>query len=364
VIASGSKSLWASLFGGDDEEVEARPAPGRRGGPRQQPTVMAYASPSGRDDSNSNDGGRFATAQAYAAPEPAARTVVRERSERLAPRTVEPREPQVAALAPAAPVAPPEDNRPRLIDAPMPLARPRGLAAPPSPAEQTQLAALPATNGALAFAAQGGSGVTDKLVVAALPPRRPDQMAALIEAAATGRLEIATGKPMTAPMPPARPVAFANLALAGLRGSNDAQAPSTALPQGKLVNVSHPMPPNRPQTDGFALASAPAASRYAPHTPAPGPAAAPTPIVAQYDADRSGLDSLFATVTGSPASEGRPVTVATARARTTQPAAGTSIQSPSPAASLGFSHSDPNDAKTGSFSGPAVRSLPTNFVQN
>jgi uncharacterized protein YcbK (DUF882 family) len=366
VIASGSKSLWASLFGGDDEEVDARPTRGRRGGSRQQPTVMAYASPAARDDSNSNDGGRFATAAvSVPAPEPVARSVVRERSERLAPRTVEPQQPQVAALAPAAPVEPPppaEDKRPRLIDAPMPLARPRGLAIPPDAAGATQLAALPATNGALAFAAQGGSSVTDKLVLAALPPRRPDQIAALIETVATDKLELAAGKPMSAPIPPARPVAFAHLALAGLLGSDEAQTQAAAAPEGKLVAITHPLPPSRPLGDGFVLATA--ASRHAPTPPAPATTAIPTPIMAQYDADRSGLDSLFATVGRSLPSTGRPVNVATARARTTQPAVTAPIQSPSPAASLGFSHSDPNDAKSDSFSGPAVRALPTNFVQN
>lgn len=369
-IASGSKSLWASLFGGDDEEADARPTRGRRGAARPQPTVMAYATPNRRDDSNSNDGGRFATSTPIApAPEPAARSVVRERSERLAPRTVEPQEQQVAALAPPpapAPAAAPEDKRPRLIDAPIPLARPRSLPIPAEPGEATQLAALPATNGALAFAAQSGASVTDKLVLASLPPRRPDQMAALIETAATTKLELATGTPMAAPIPPTRPAALANLALAGLRGTDEtqAQAQPTALPPGKLVTITHPLPPSRPQVGGVAVVAAPTSSRHAPSAPATATASAQTPIVTQYDADRSGLDSLFATVTRGSAQEGKPVTVATTRARTTQPATAAPIQAPGPAASLGFSHADPSDAKTGSFSGPAVRSLPTNFVQN
>ena len=69
-------------------------------------------------------------------------------------------------------------------------------------------------------------------------------------------------------------------------------------------------------------------------------------------------------MTRAPEASGRTVTVATARARTTTPGFGAPIQAPGPAASLGFSHADPSDAKTGSFSGPAVRPLPTNFVQN
>ena len=358
-MASGSKSLWASLFGGDDEEADARPTRGRRAAPRPQPTVMAYA-PSRRDDSNSNDGGRFATAMAVEPPPvPVGRSVVRERSERLAPRRAEPQETQVAALADtptAMPAAAPDDRRPRLMDAPIPLARPRSLPLPPDSAAPSQIAALPAAGGALAFAPQSAS---DKLVLASLPPKRPDQIAGLIERTAAQALVVSAGTPMAAPVPPTRPATLAGPALASLRGTDATTTATIEPPQGKLVSVSHPAPPSRPQIGGAAIAAAPATSRHA-----PAPAAAPTPIMAQYDADRSGLDSLFATVSGTTASPGRPVTVATARTRATRPAAAVPIQAPGPAAALGFSHADPSDAKTGSFSGPAVRALPTNFVQN
>ncbi len=353
VISSGGKSLWATLFGGDDEEAEARPTRGRRAAPKPQPTVLAYA-PAARDDSNSNDGGRFATTAV--APEPVMQAVGRARAERTAPRTVAPQETQVAALAPASPLpAPPkaDERTPRLIDAPLPLARPRGLTAP-EPAQPNQIAALSAPGAALSFAPQGASG---QAAVAALPPRRPDQIAALIEQAVASKLDVAVGKPVAAPAPPVRPVAFANLALAGLRSSDDGEA----QPQGKLVSVSHPLPPGRPRGESFALASVPGRAAAVDRQSSAQPA---TPIVAQYDADRTGLDSLFAAVSGTSAGEGRVVTVATARARTTQPRADAAIQAPGPAASLGFSHAEPSDAKTGSFSGPAVRPLPTNFVQN
>ncbi len=353
VISSGRKSLWAALFGGDDEEADARPTRGRGNSPKPQPTVMAYATPA-RDDSNSNDGGRFAVAMQAPAPEPAARTVVRERSERLAPRIVEPQPTQVATAAPAAAPAPPADEkRPRLIDAPIPLARPRGLTMPLQPGDSIQVAALPASGGALAFAPQGAAAGDQKLVLASLPPRRPDQMVSLIEAV------VVEGKPMNAPLPPTRPVAFANLVLADLRGGTGASAETPqAQPAGRLVTITHPQPPGRPRDDGFVLASMPSVSRHAPSS------APATPIVAQYDADRTGLDSLFATVVRSPATAGKAVTVATARAKAGPANTAEPIQAPGPAASLGFSHAEPSDAKTGSFSGPAVRPLPTNFVQN
>ena len=78
--------------------------------------------------------------------------------------------------------------------------------------------------------------------------------------------------------------------------------------------------------------------------------------------DRSGLEALFATV-ARPVRSGKPVTVATARTRPAGPSAAP-IAGPSPAAALGFSHADPVDARPGAFTGPAVRPLPTNYVQN
>ena len=360
VISSGRKSLWASLFGGDEEEADARPTRGRRAAPKPQPTVMAYAN-TGYVDSNASDGGRFAVAVA-APTAPATRSLSQERAERLAPRAPEP--PEVQAVAPinAAAAPPPPDNRPALVDAPIPLARPRGLTLPQQPGEAdgaVQVAALPGSGGALAFAPS--TALPDqKLILAALPPRRPGEIAAPIDA-------VVAGRPTNAPLPPTRPTALAPFALAGQSAPLGAPAPLSASgqpalrgweigpqpvkPEGRLVAVSHPLPPSRPQSGGVTVAaSAPAR-------------ATPTPIVTQYDADRSGLDSLFAAVARTPAPAGRTVTVATARTRTNA-AAPSPIAGPSPAAALGFSHAEPSDARTGSFSGPAVRPLPTNFVQN
>lgn len=356
IMASGRKSLWAALFGGDDEEADARPTRGRRAAPKPQPTVMAYAN-SGYADSNASDGGRFAVASV--APEPVSRSLGRERAERLAPRAAEPPETQAVAPINAAaappPPPPPQDKRPALVDAPLPLARPRGLTLPQQPGEDgaaVQVAALPANGGALAFAPQPGLG-DQKLILAALPPRRPGEIAAIGET-------VIAGKPTTAPLPPARPTAFASLLLpqigsapaAGLRGTDTVAAATPPAPEGKLVTVTHPLPPSRPQGGGVTVVASAAPAR---------PVA--TPIEQQYDADRSGLDSLFAAVSRSLPPAGRTVTVATARARATAPAAAP-IAGPSPAAALGFSHAEPSDARTGSFSGPAVRALPTNFVQN
>jgi uncharacterized protein YcbK (DUF882 family) len=350
VISSGRKSLWASLFGGDEEEADARPTRGRRAAPKPQPAVIAYADSNAFADSNASDGGRFAVALAPQ-PAPATRSLAQERAERLAPRASPP--PETQAVAPvnaaAAPPTPPAlEKRPALVDAPLPLARPRSLTLPGEAEGAVQIAALPAAGGALAFA-PATAGADQKLILAALPPRRPGEMTALVES-------VIAGRPTDAPLPPVRPVALTGFGLAGqsaplpatagLRGSEPATA---ALPEGRLVTVSHPLPPSRPDRGGVSVAAA------SPARPAP------TPIESQYDADRSGLDSLFAAVARTSVAPGRRVTVA--RARTTAPAP-SPIAGPSPAAALGFSHAEPSDARTGSFSGPAVRPLPTNFIQN
>lgn len=343
VISSGRKSLWAALFGGDDEEADARPQRGRAASPKPQPTVMAYAR-QGYADSNAEDGGtRFGAS--LVAPAPVEATPQAPRPSR-AP-TIEPQPAQMAALAPAPAAA---DAKPKLIDAPLPIARPGGLTLPQTPGQQgaVQVAALPLQAGALAFAPQLAPGARpgeeQKLTLASLPPRRPGEMTTLIES-------VVAGKPTAAPLPPSRPVAFANLATAALRGSDADPAPQQ---DGKLVTINHPPPPSRPNLGGTAMAR----NERSGSTSAPR-----TPIVAQYDSDRSGLDSLFAAV-ARPTPEGRSVNVATARAKAAPTSAAAVVQGPGPAAALGFSHADPTDAKTGSFSGPAVKPLPTNFVQN
>lgn len=345
VQASGRKSLWAMIFGGDEEEADARPAQ-RRGGSAPQPTVMAYASR--RDDSTSDSAGRFLVS---AAPEPTTREVTRERSQRLAPQAqpqlqAQPDEgvaaPTVVASAPAQP-APLQERRAQLIDAPLPMSRPRDLAAPGG-IDGTQIAALPANGGALAFA-QTGPGADQRLVLASLPPRRPDEITASIN-------PVLTGPSVAAPLPPLRPTQLAGPGLVVARA--DSADEVAAGPVGKLVAVSHPLPPARPREGGpgFTTASQPSTI------------AAPRSLEVPRSMDRSGLESLFTAVTRPHASpSGRPVNVATAKTRSDKTGVAP-IAGPGPAAALGFSQADPVDAKPGRFSGPAVRPLPTNFVQN
>ena len=340
IIASGrgGKGFWAALFGGDAEEADARPSRGRaaaRRAPTPQPTVMAYAG-----DSNSGDGGRFAVFNAQPAQaEPTGRALMRERSNRAtapapAAPAAAPAETQLAALTPP----PAEPPKPSAIATALPVARPASLTLPPPPAGSPQLAALAAEASALPL-----PQTEQKLILASLPPRRPgDLPPPVIEA-------VVAGRPVAAPLPPIRPVVLANLAPEPARAEVEDAAPAGA----RLVNVSHPPPPIRPRAPG-----------EAPRRVAEGAAAeARTPMAAEYDADRSGLDSLFAAV-AQPAAAPRRAGVATAKAKVTDPAARGWVAGPSPAAALGFSNAAPSDLKTSGFSGPAVRALPTTFVQN
>lgn len=349
IIASsgGGKSFWAALFGGDDEEADARPTRGRaaaRRAPTPKPTVLAYAG-----DSNSGDGGRFAVYNPQPTqPEPSGRAVLRERSNRATTTTAQPpEETQVAALAPA----PTEPPKPGPIATALPIARPNDLTPPEPtlPAGAPQLAALAAEASTLALPA-----AEQKLILASLPPRRPDDLPG-------PSLEtILTGRPVSAPLPPSRPVALASLSIEGLRLGDAEVAGEEAVPAGaKLVNVSHPMPPIRPRPPGAAPEVPGAPAQIVTQR------RAPTPIAASYDADRSGLDTLFAAAAAPEAPPARRTTVAAARPKTAADAQAKGwVAGTSPAAALGFSAAEPSDVGTSRFTGPAVKALPTTFVQN
>jgi uncharacterized protein YcbK (DUF882 family) len=344
MASSSGKSFWAALFGGDDEEADARPARGRaaaRRGPTPQPTVMAYAG-----DNNSEDGGRFAVFNAQPVQaEASGRALLRDRSNRGTTTQPQPQaETQVAALAPtpAAATPPPEPAKPSPIALTLPVARPQGLT---PPAGAPQLAALAAEASAVSVPV-----AEQKLVLASLPPRRPSDLPApSLEA-------IITGRAVPAPLPPTRPVALASLSTEGLRLGAE---PESDVPAGaKLVTVSHPLPPMRPRPAGRPEPEpervVAAASSHQPRTP----------IAAEYDADRAGLDTLFAAV-AAPSAQARKTNVATAKAKVASDAQARGwVVGASPAAALGFSAAEPSDVGTGGFSGPAVRSLPTTFVQN
>jgi uncharacterized protein YcbK (DUF882 family) len=367
IIQSSRRSLWASLFGGDEEE-EARPTRGRRAvlASRSAPSdsLLAYAS------GNSEDGG---TRPGFAPPvvtqTDVAASLPRERSTRSRPGGTTTT--QLASLPPLPSVPEPKiereqsDNVAKLglpaadapaarltpVLAPAPFARPRGLSieTPASREESTVLASLAAT-----AAEQAGPAKTAalRLIDSPLPPSRPSSL-------------IATESVASAP--PGLPGAASGI-------------PSKVSSEPRLIALTHPLPPGRPPVEGPAVAApvvtaslGPIANALTgrPQSPAPTNATSssdtsvrlknePRPVIDE----RTALRQLFeATALQPVAASPFPVRVATAKARITRDEAGGWSSAAAPAAAAGFSATEPSDVRTDRFSGPAVRPLPPTFVK-
>ncbi|MCU0885309.1 MAG: DUF882 domain-containing protein [Beijerinckiaceae bacterium] len=346
IMQSSRRSLWASLFGWNEEE-EAVTTRGRgraRSASSQQ--TLAYAPSGGGENSDLYSIMRPPAADTLAPA--SARTPARGRTAETQvaalPRSTEAEAPAAPAPVPAQAPASPVPAQPRFVAAPFPIARPSNLA-------PVQLASVePGSTGQRLNWQQGPSGIpagaeqaqpapAGRLVVAPVPPRRPDDPP---QSASPG---LALAAAATVPV--------------------NAQAPAPAAtrdPPGRLVAINHPLPPERPRlavaaaqpSAGAGLAASPALA-----APAAGRSTAPARPAA--NPDRSALDNLFAAVaTGSLPDSAAKVT--TTRARTTQPQAGPVASDAAPAASLGFTQRDPNDTRPDRFSGPAVRPLPTNYT--
>lgn len=365
IMEGSRKSLWASLFGWNEED-EVAPARGRAArGRTSQQQVLAYAPPSSGNNDNADVYATFRpqasqlplTAQAETTGR---RGVGRNRTQEttqvaalpVAEETV-PASVRAAAAAeaakPAAPAPVPVPNTPRFVAAPFPVARPGNLA-------PVHLAAVePGATGQRLNWQQGPAGVAaapgaaaapvpeataGRLVVVPLPPRRPDVGPAVQMALAS-----AAATPVTA---------------ASLLAPSAAGAAAPRDPPGKLVPVSHPAPPERPRLGAQPVTTA----AITPLRPTSAANAAPpdaVPVSVPPARDREALNNLFAAVaTGSAPTASAKVT--TTRARVAQPQAGQIEIDAAPAASLGFSQRDPNDTRADRFSGPAVRSLPTTYI--
>lgn len=348
IMQSSRRSLWASLFGWNEEEEALTTTRGRgRARTSSSQQTLAYAPSGGSENSDLYSIMRQPTAdtQAPATARAPARGRSTETQVAAVPRSAE-------AEAPPAPApAPPAPAQPRFVAAPFPIARPNNLA--PVPTAPVQLASVePGSTGQRLNWQQGPSGIpagaeqapaapAGRLVQAPVPPRRPDDM----PATSTGGPALAAAATVPVTLPSQSPA-----------------APATRDPPPRLVAIKHPLPPERPR---LAVAAAAPASGSANVTATPAlPAArlaAPAPARTAPNPDRSALDNLFAAVaTGSlPDSAAR---VTTTRARTTQPQPGPVAADSAPAASLGFTQRDPNDTRPDRFSGPAVRPLPTNYT--
>nr|WP_230531469.1 DUF882 domain-containing protein [Microvirga roseola] len=294
------KSLWATLFGGSDEdedieEIRTASRPGRALIASRGPTQNYYAS-----DSNSSV---YAALQPTPAPAPT-QAVVRQ-APVVQPRPEPPAPAVVAAIAPALR----EDFTPPAA-APLPPTRINGA---PS---TVQTASGPVLAWQQGPAGQNPNGsdlsIAKGMAFAPMPPRRPDAPEAPETVVAMAY----------APLPPARPGSLAATnpipGIPELRGASDLVA---SLPTGQL-----PLPPPRPGLRPVAIASArpvdiPVATGSTPRDTKPKPQAK------------------------APAAKAQPVTTLTA------------LLSAEPALHMGFSDKPVGDLATNRFTGPAVKPL-------
>jgi uncharacterized protein YcbK (DUF882 family) len=349
IMQGSRKSLWASLFGWNEED-EVAPARGRAARGRSNQQVLAYAPPSGGNSESGDVYAAFRPPTPQIAPTSQAEPVARSGPARgrtqdttqIAAATDEPvsasvRAAEAAKLAAASapvPALAPVPSTPRFVAAPFPVARPGNLT-------PVQIASVePGSTGQRLNWQQGPAGVAATAEAAALPG----------EGTAPARLVLAPSPPRRPDVGPAVQMALAAAAATATNAPPAGQVAPRDLP-GKLVLVSHPAPPERPRLASQAMNTAAIAAMRPSAQPADAPAAK----------DRQALDNLFAAVaTGSAPLANAKVT--TTRARATQTRAGQIETDTAPAASLGFSQRDPNDTRTDRFSGPAVRSLPTTFI--
>lgn len=287
VTTNRGKSLWALLFGGDEDEdvKEAGRGTSRaasRGRSGQQPVEVATAS----SVDNVMNPGRVAPvslrpAPPVPAPAPASEAVPGEGQAAVpAPRqaTPEKQEPllQIAAL-PVPPIRPRGAQLEKLIAAgdPLPPIRPSSL---------NSFAAIPPTSGnagAASSAVPGTvtSGASAQVAVAAvpaalvpvpgtpLPPQRPTVVATIAAPSSAATVL----QPVAAPLPPLRP-AIAPTEVAALPGIISGARPEAS--SGTLVQsyaaIAAPLPPSRPAARIQPVAQAG-------ETPKPADAVAPTP---------------------------------------------------------------------------------------
>lgn len=225
-ITSPRRSLWAALFGGEDEEVEVAPRRGRNGrqvATRGTPRQVAYAVPAGGGDSSS-------VYTLNSAPQPT--------------------EPVTVAAAPA----------PRLSPAPKP--QPVEESEAPKDTKITAVAAL-----AEPKIDEKRPALWPKLVDLPLPPRRPAGLSATALAAAN------------VPLPPIRPTMMASTEPPSAAAFAPTPAMTASIDKGVLPSAitsggelpaaknykpaTVPLPPIRPgnpQRAAIAPATAPAAA--------------------------------------------------------------------------------------------------------
>jgi uncharacterized protein YcbK (DUF882 family) len=301
------KSLWATLFGGgdDDEDTDYIAA--------TQPRGRAAAPP-------------VRTASAYA-PMPSGGDGV---DMMAAFRSAEPARARAASVPPA---PRPEPERP---------AQPIQVASAEEPALprfgwQTAPAGQPAAPGQISQGqvAQGQVASEPRVADVPTPPRRPEDLAP-------------PGVLVAVPAPPVRPVAlaFASAEASSFALPRAGDAAPPAVSPAALAPVAHPAPPARP----FAVAALVRPAERVEAVPARAPERPAT------DDERMALRALFAAAaTPGPAADAPRVAAARTRTRPDAPAG--FVADASPNLALGFSD-DSADLPPARFTGPAVKALP------
>ncbi len=347
IMQTSRRSLWASLFGWNEED-ESRPGGRGRSG-RGASAPMAYAPASNSDSADmlavfrapetQNAGVRAPSAPPRPAQQP---DTVAQTPAATPPASATPPRDTAVAEAPRQPPSQPP-VQPRFVEAPFPVARPTGLQPP------VQIAAVqPGSTGdrlqwQVGAAGQGGvaGGVSAGAVAA------PDE----------------AGKAVIAPVPPRRPEELPQIAaLAASAPAAQAGAAQPADRPSRLVAVDHPAPPERPRIATASHQRQMSSSAGVSPVAHASPAASATGPTAPSLADRRALESLFtAAAIGMTQPVGPKVNIARPRQAQLGPA-GSLATDTLPAAALGFSQREPQDARPDRFSGPAVRPLPTTFT--
>lgn len=276
-VTTGGKSLWARLFGGDEDEDAAQPvtrgrntrvaaAPRGRGGSGPVEQVAAVST-----GDRVNSWGVMSTAPMRAEPVAPSRPV---RSETV----VAPSIPEVAAQPAAPPVPAPAKVEPllQIASLPVPPIRPRGAqmdrlvaASEPLPPIRpssltTLVASLPAEAPVPTPVPVISAPAPKPISGVPLPPSRPQTpvaVAAVAPAPAVPEPKAASEpkilpapepKLVNLPMPPMRPVlpataaaAVAHTTLPGIVSRSEAPATNAGLTQAYAA-VAAPLPPNRP----------------------------------------------------------------------------------------------------------------------
>jgi hypothetical protein len=351
-VPTRRRSLWATLFGGDDEGdddiAEAR-APRGRTRPPATTRVAAAAPPSSGNSANADMYATLIEPAPAPAPTRAASPV------RPVPVAAPAPETRVAALARPEPAPEPKaPEEPPAVAAPLPAPR------PPEFTQPVKVAAIPEAGprmvwqqGAGALSAPASvAGVKETLVDVSVPPRRPGESAPQASVAQLAYADV--------PAPPVRPASMAGVVTSSaglLRGTA-----SVGEPPGRAA----PVPPNRggaAQGVTVASASEPVVPRLAPgetvtRIASTAPATKPAPAAANDE--RAALRALFANAAmpAPVADRSAPVRVAAARVKDQSAAQAGLVADRGAGLALGFTQSPSGDLAPGRFSGPAVKPLP------